>query len=1712
MAEAEAPPPAAPPESSLVLEGGTYEVIRHRLSQAGEDLRARLARLNSARQDVFGAIPTTLLTTEHVTTANNCLPRDITPAGPERFLLGCNVHLGLRSEIRPADVFTAYTWKERKIHDAPIDFLLSREFEEDFQSLHKYYKHAVFSKFAHIGPHLFFVFQTGPNPGDFKTFKWHVAEDGAFTYLGNRSDHEYRLPPQHEFEWKRTHRELHRGGLHPHISIEDRLFVETIGGDLTIKIEDNTDTGEGIHSEPVEHKDQTLDDAEIHYALLGNLILLKIRPYQEKAWRHFVFNQKLARVHRIDAIEHACVRLPGDQGIIFSRGCYLQTGELRLFDTHAADLQFERCIAAPNREDHLFVFNHRARGEFILLPYNIITQKVETPIHCHGFCPFPNGEVALIRAESAPQKHHAIQIWQTPFTAPGFQADAVRSDSYLFKIGNPELVRCMAECHELLALLHKEDTYAGLYTDLQKLAATILDAYFWLDRAEAFQLREPLAAIREAAAKALAEFDRVLEMRRHAASEAARLDARAHELLSTLSSKAPGTLEAYVQGLSGLRALRGELQTLRDLRYADAAAADRIEKAVSERTDSLSAQCVEFLLGEQALQPYHQRVAAMDQATAALTKAAEGKALSAQADAASQELEMLIEVVGGLRIEDATQTTRIVDAISGIYAALNQSRARLRQRLRTLQSGEGAAQFAAQLKLLGQAVVNYLDLADSPAKCDEFLSALMVQIEELEGRFAGIDECIVQLGDKRSEVHGAFEAKKIALNEARGKRASALLAVAERMLRGIQHRAEALPGVNEINAFFASDLMVAKLRDTVTQLLELGDAVKADDLQSRLKTLREDTVRRLQDRQELYQEGGRIIAFGKHRFNISALAPELTILPHQDGLAVHLTGTGFFDPIEDPVLRECRPVWDLDSPSESPAVARAEFLAWRFLGHLESSRALDEASAWPPNELAARVLEFMGPRYAEGYTKGVHDHDAALILRPLIAMRRSAGLLRHHPEARALAIAAWSAQPQDPGTAALQEHARSFGHARTLAPGLAAPQLLLDRLHARISAFLTAHPLFAPSRSAEAALYLLEELTLGAEFSFTQDAFRLFQSFESALRAQRLLEKLHHSLSALGESYPARFELTRQWMDAHLAAQGAEDAGIFRDEAVHLFLRGQHHKHRVIEMPLHLPVTGLLSQHPRIQDGTLQLGFLDFTERLQQHDSHVLPLLQRFQETKQRLLQEARDRLRIHEFQPRVLASFVRNRLLDSVLLPLIGANLAKQIGTAGESKRTDLMGLLLLISPPGYGKTTVMEYVASRLGVVFVKINGPALGHRTTSLDPADAPNAAAREELHKLNLAFEMGDNVMIYVDDIQHCHPEFLQKFISLCDGQRRIEGVYRGRPKTYDFRGRKVAVVMAGNPYTESGEKFRIPDMLANRADTFNLGDLAGLHAEAFHLSYIENALTSNPALNALASRSRADIHGIIRIASTGSTEGITLEGGYPAAQLQEMTAVMRKLLRVRDVMLRVNAEYIRSAGQNEAFRTEPPFLLQGSYRNMNRIAEKVAAVMDDGELEALIFEHYKNEAQTLATGAEANLLRFHELMGTLSPEQQSRWDHIKKTFQRNLLVRGAEGEDPVSQVVRQLSAFHSGLESIRDALLQAPRPAASPSSPSAPPPPSPPSGLQEVAISPETLAKIWELIDAQQDSTASPKPRKKAKEPPPETMVIRMPNPGSPPTP
>lgn len=127
---------------------------------------------------------------------------------------------------------------------------------------------------------------------------------------------------------------------------------------------------------------------------------------------------------------------------------------------------------------------------------------------------------------------------------------------------------------------------------------------------------------------------------------------------------------------------------------------------------------------------------------------------------------------------------------------------------------------------------------------------------------------------------------------------------------------------------------------------------------------------------------------------------------------------------------------------------------------------------------------------------------------------------------------------------------------------------------------------------------------------------------------------------------------------------------------------------------------------------------------------------------------------------------------------------------------------------------------------------------------------------------------------------------------------------------------MCVVMAGNPYTESGEKFQIPDMLSNRADIYNLGEIIGTSSDAFEISYLENALTSNPVLAKLASRSQQDVYSIIRMANNESRDGVELEGNYSLEEITEVVSTMQKLMRVRDVILTVNKEYIRSAAQSD----------------------------------------------------------------------------------------------------------------------------------------------------------------------------------------------------
>ncbi len=1613
-----------PKDNTPVLEGGAYEVIRGRLEKHGEDLRTRLSTLNTNRQEVFGAVETSLVATERITTQHNCVPRDMISIGENLFLFGYNVHLGLKSQTELSDVFAIYQFapEDHTFHPSKLTLLQDEQFERDFVYLYKYYRKAIFVKFMVIGPHLYMAFRVGREVADIKVFKWALTESGI-QYLGNRFDHEYVFPPQQEFEWKRAHRDLHRYGDHPHISIEDRIFVETTGGDLTIKIEDNTRSGEGIYSEDVADADQTLDDAEIYYAIVGSLILLKILPYQEKDYRFLVYNERIRKVYPIPAIQDSCVLLPDDHGLIFSNGYLLQIGEVKLFESALSEMLFERRIPSPNGEDYLFVFYNRTSGDYTLLSYNIITQRVETPILCNGYSIFPNGELVYFKTEESPQKHHVLQVWKTPFVRDAtLMAVGEQRDSYLFKVGNADLVRCMAECHEILALLGKDDSFSGLYLELVKRTTDICDSYFWIDRNEASSLKTPLEKINAAAQAAIAEFDKVVHLRRVAADETQRVSGRAQELIAKAKHTLPKDILGFVHLLSELRALRGELISLTDVRYVNAAHIEEMEVEADDASALVSQKCVQFLQTDAALNPYRKQVAEYEEAIPKVSKRVEADAIANGLNETGSELELLIDIIGNLKIEDATQTTAIIDQISTIYAKLNQVKAVLKNRSKALAREEGVAQFSAKLKLLNQAVVNYLDLCSTPEKCEEFLTKAMIQLEELEGEVSEFDEYVEQIGEKRDEIYNAFESRKLGLSEERNRRAGNLLKSGERIISGIRHRVSQFATLNEINGYLAGDLLVEKVRNVIEELQELGDSVKSGDLQTQLSSLRDESVRQLKDKQELFVDGQDVLRFGEHKFLVNHQELELTMVPHQESMCFHLTGTAFFEPILDPEFLATAETWDQSVVSENDQVYRAEYLAYLALRHFQQDEiTLDD------------LQRFMAPRYAEGYTKGVHDGDALILFQALQQMQSSIGLLRYSSRARSLGLLSWECWNQTDAKDRLQVKLLGFGEMRNTFGANEAAQA--DYVECLTEAIRQSEiPDCDDVLIQEAAEYLFYELSDPKHFTVSRAASDLLSRFHSAVsgkQAQRLFEQAQ---APLADAPLSRYEVILDWILGYLNTDDEQNTwrNYAEEAAVHL-LRGGFRKKDVIKASLSETLTGFSGSHPVLESGAYQLHYNRFMSKLKRFETSTVAKFQAYSKLKASLIKAKRKEMRLNELKPKVMSAFVRNRLLDEVYLPLVGANLAKQLGTAGADGRTDRMGLLLLVSPPGYGKTTLMEYIANRLGITFVKINGPAIGHGVTSLDPEEAPNASAREEVDKLNLALEMGDNSMIYLDDIQHCHPEFLQKFISLCDAQRKMEGVWKGNAQTYDLRGKKVAVVMAGNPYTESGGKFQIPDMLANRADTYNLGDILGGHDSAFKASYIENALTSNPILSKLASRSQKDVYAIMQIAETDSQDGVDFEGNYSSEEIDELTNVVKKLFRVRDTILRVNLEYIASAAQQDEFRTEPPFRLQGSYRNMNRIAERVLPLMTDAEVEALIIDHYENEAQNLTTGAEANLLKFREMEGILSDSEAARWSDIQSKFQRNLLMGGGGDNDPVSRVVGQLAVFGEGLESIRSVL-------------------------------------------------------------------------------
>ena len=91
---------------------------------------------------------------------------------------------------------------------------------------------------------------------------------------------------------------------------------------------------------------------------------------------------------------------------------------------------------------------------------------------------------------------------------------------------------------------------------------------------------------------------------------------------------------------------------------------------------------------------------------------------------------------------------------------------------------------------------------------------------------------------------------------------------------------------------------------------------------------RDETLRQVKDKKELYLDGQNVIRLGDHAFEVNVQPLSLAIVERDGKLFYHLTGTDFYEAIEDEVINEYQALWGQQLLSEGKGLYRAEFLAY----------------------------------------------------------------------------------------------------------------------------------------------------------------------------------------------------------------------------------------------------------------------------------------------------------------------------------------------------------------------------------------------------------------------------------------------------------------------------------------------------------------------------------------------------------------------------------------------------------------------------------------------------------------------------------------------------------------------------------------------------------------------------------------------------------------
>ena len=1515
----------------------TFDLLADRLAEVAGNLRTTAQTLNTQRAEQFASRSLSLLETERVHTQIACVPRDAVAVG-DLLLVGFSLPPNPAETPTAKDVFAALRVErvaenDWTLHPVPVDdpavFLSDRSFEREVSELFTYYAEARLLSLHNVDGELRMVFGVGSAASDTKTLRWQLGKPGdrpIFMDSFGSVDESFIAP--FDFEWV----QLDRGALSdlrpPRWRVQSGVEIGFADGAIELWSTDPVSGAQRIHTDPVTETNQDVGELGPMVAQLGEITLIRIQPYKESTPRTYVYNRLTRSAVRADAAGQACHQLPSDQGIIFPGGYVLQSGEVRLLTlpmdspgANAAGFEPFTVHRSPNGEDLLYVYHRRESGEYLLLDYNLVARTMDTPLVVNGYGVFDDGTIACVRNTPDAVRVHAVSLYDSPYCSPDRYVPDVPTESFFGRIGNPELVRALGEILALSDDASNPPFAAEAFEAIVARSTRLTDAFGWLADDEAGGIAALLIETRRAAGAVLDEFAAVTTAKQQAKESERVAKSEATDYIAGAGLEIRDA-EAFLDRIDAGRVLLGRLSAVADQHYVDADAIGQLVNRVSEAHSQLSGRAIAFFDHPDAMTPYVEAFTTIDaKARDGGTAIAVSDGL-AELDAVGSRLAGLTEIVGGLETPDPTRKTAVLAALSGTLSQRNSVRAGLEAVLTERRTAESAAEFQAAMAVLGERANAALMSARRAADVDAALTTLLAELETLDLKCGDIPEFADLIASRRDELATSFGQRRESLSNERTSLLDRVEASARRVLDTVRERAAKLADAAAVDGYFATDPLVGRVRANAQQLRDEGEGARATTLETALDEARNLARRAVADRSDLFVEGK--VRLGKWAFETNDEPFELRLVRRHDP-------ANAIDAWHDEYLDLADQIY----PTETPTMSRALCLA---LDAYQAGIRTVASDPGPVSGFAAGLAE-------DGYELGVHDVDATRILAAITPVIES-GLGTPGTE-RAVAAEWWRSLDVDQQASVRSALAAvsALGHGR-------ARDAVITRFGPDITAI------------AESA-----GLDCNPGIAIDELAIRPGTPVASAHGRDRA-EALAHWAQSLGvRPSEATFADVIRWiwdLDPALSAdQAAEAAMVARDPAA-----------RVLDgVNSTITIDGLISIHPTIAAGSLEIEVGRAVADHATYTDRGRGRFADFRSLRRNCLESWRAELGVDGLRPKVLSSFVRNRLIDDVYLPLIAENLAVQLGMNGPNS-----GLLMLISPPGYGKTTLVEYVCDLLGVALVKINGPALGTAVTGLDPAAAPDRASAEELVKLNRALAMADNCVLYVDDIQHTSPEFLQKFIPLCDATRRIEGVLGDEAVTYSLAGKRFAVVMAGNPFTSDGATFRVPDMLANRADIHNLGQVAaGRASAAFARSYLDIACGVNETLAPLLARDRGDLDAVLSAADGTAPRSDQLAHPYSANQLADMLAAAKHLRRVADVLLLVNNQYIESASTSNALRGEPPFMLQGSYRNMARLAAKVLPKMTDAEVDALIHDHYRVEAQTLGASAGWNLAKLAEVL-------------------------------------------------------------------------------------------------------------------------------------